>query len=315
MASRKDNAVAKRGNGNGNGNAIATLRELLESRKESLQGVIPANLGLDIEQLVRLTIASVSRNPHLLECSPVSIYAAVYDAVRWGVNPVSPQGHGYLVPRWNSKTRSKEASFQVGYKGLMHLARRFGGIRKMVAEVIVEGEEFRYDAANGEIHHVYDLNVDRTDETKFVGAYARAWLPDPDLPPETIVLGRAQVLARRAVSATKGGIWTQWPDRMWRKTALRTLLMGGIEVTPEFAQLLEHDAEIDRHPTQARVVERGVKGLENALGLDSHDTPQIEVAEEPVPVDEHLAAEPEPFYLHDDEDPEDAARREEANDG
>lgn len=261
--------------------AIASLGDMLKAKKDNLRKVIPPNLGLDVERLVRMTIGAVARSPDLLVCSAPSIYAAVYDAVQWGIDPVSPQGYGYLVPRWNKNTKSKEASFQVGYKGLIHLARRFGCVSKVVANVVVEGEEFEFDPVAGEVRHRFDPKLDHTKEETFIAAYAIAWPKDPGLPPAAICLDRQQVLARRNASATSGGIWNQWPDRMWRKTAIRALFSGGeVELSPEFAQILEHDYEVDRDDEPQRTIEvsesRGMAALEMALDATEQEESEDE---------------------------------------
>lgn len=271
MTTTTETAVARSDGRKPAANAKAnSLAAYLESKADSLAAVIPDNFKLDTQRLIRLAISVCARTPDLLECSQASIYSSIYDAVRWGIDPVSPHGYGYLVPRWNKNTRRKEASFQVGYKGFIKLAREFGDVGKVVAEVVLHGEEFEFDPVSGTVKHGFNPDLDRMDETKYRAVYAIAW-PKDGGEPSAIVMGRSQVMSRKDAGATKGGMWEKWPDRMWRKTAIRALFSGGdIELSPKMIEILEHDYAVDREENERRieVVSNGAAAMNAALGLD-----------------------------------------------
>lgn len=285
MTTTTENAVSRTDDRKPAADSKATsLAAYLENKADSLAAVMPDNFALDTGRLIRLAISVCARNRDLLECSQSSIYSSIYDSVRWGIDPVSPHGYGYLVPRWNKNTRRKEASFQVGYKGLIKLARQFGDVGKVKSEVVLHGEEFEFDPVSGTVRHGFDPDLDRMDESKYRAVYAIAW-PKDGAEPAAIVLGRSQVEARKKVSATKGGMWNQWPDRMWRKTAIRALFSGGdIELSPEMIQVMEADYEADRVDSGRRieVVNDGAAAMDAALGLTQGDDGESEGEEQPV---------------------------------
>ena len=114
--------------------AISTLRDLLEKARPKLAEVTPKHLSAD--RLVRIAVASCSKTPQLLQCTPTSVLNAVMQAAQLGLEPGGPLGDAYLVPY---KT---ECQLIVGYRGLVALARRSGQIISIEAHVVHEKDRF-----------------------------------------------------------------------------------------------------------------------------------------------------------------------------
>lgn len=174
---------------------------------------------IDPDRLIRVALTAMSRNPGLLECTPASWVLALQEAGSLGLEPTGVLGHAYLVPRWNKHVRGNEAQFQVGYRGLVELARRSGKVFDVSSEVVREGDHFDYakgldprlehlpdpDAA-GEVTHVYAIAFFTNGFKKFE------------------VMTRAQVEKIRALSpAAKSGPWVDHWDAMAKKTVVRQL--------------------------------------------------------------------------------------------
>lgn len=205
---------------------IVALSQLFEAKRDELVKVLPK--GIDMGNVVPRLLARASRNPNLLKCTPLSIYTAVHQALQLGLEPESPLGHFYMVPRKNRHANNElEAVPLIGYKGFCELARRSGEIAKLDAHVIYEGEEFTYDRGQGRVSHPYKFEVDRSD-SKIIGAYAYAKLKGVD-DPIVAVLSRGEIEARRKRSmASDSGPWTTDYAAMARKTAIRALMTGGL---------------------------------------------------------------------------------------
>lgn len=117
-----------------------------------LAKVLPRNLPAD--RLIRQTLTLAQTNPQLLECSPISILAGMIRAAELNLELSGVLGHAYLVPRWNSKTRCKEATFQIGYRGFIALAFRSGQVQSFPMRVVHERDEFSVRlGSNQEILH------------------------------------------------------------------------------------------------------------------------------------------------------------------
>jgi recombination protein RecT len=130
----------------GNGNAIQraqsqpTIKDLLLAAQDRVQAVIPKHLSA--ERLTRVALMAISRTPKLAECHPESLLNSFMQSAQLGLDCGGPLGEAYLVPYWNNKANRMEAQFQVGYRGLITLARRSGEIETIDADVVRVGDEF-----------------------------------------------------------------------------------------------------------------------------------------------------------------------------
>jgi len=78
------------------------------------------------ETCVQVCLLAINKNPALAKCSQTSILQCVVEAAGYGLQIDNVLGHAYLVP-YNTKVGDKwvnSAQMQVGYKGLLYLARK-----------------------------------------------------------------------------------------------------------------------------------------------------------------------------------------------
>lgn len=224
----------------------STAVTVRDASKFLMQPAVLDNLGMvlpdfmDKERLVKVALSAMSRSPKLLECSKQSWILALQEAGSLGLEPTGVLGQAYLVPRWNKKTKSLEAQFQIGYRGLVQLARRSGEISKVTAEVVKEGDEFDYELGlNEKLVHRPMLTEQ---ERPTIFCYAIAWYRDGTRDFE--VMDRSQIDKVRRVSEAKSGPWVEWYDEMARKTVVRRLakrLPLSVEAQAAFA----YDAAVD----------------------------------------------------------------------
>ena len=100
---------------------------------KSMEGEIAKALPSVItpERFTRIVLSAISVNPKLGECTPTSFLGAMMTAAQLGVEPNTPLGQGYLIPRKVKKGENQyvnECTFQLGYKGMIDLAYRSGEI-------------------------------------------------------------------------------------------------------------------------------------------------------------------------------------------
>lgn len=75
--------------------------------------------GMSADRFARMVLVTVSQNPRLAECTPLSILTATMIAAQLGLEP-GPLGHCYLIPYKIKDVMM--ASFQFGYKGMIQLS-------------------------------------------------------------------------------------------------------------------------------------------------------------------------------------------------
>lgn len=137
----------------------------LKAMMPAITEALPKSKGMDAERLSRITLTTLKTNPKLLECSIESILSCVLTSAQLGLEP-SINGSCYFVPY------KGQASFQIGYKGLIDLVCRKGDVINVVAQEVREGDVFHYEYGRNEtLKHVPAPNEDRG-EIEYFYAYA-----------------------------------------------------------------------------------------------------------------------------------------------
>ncbi len=122
------------------------LNALLKSMAGEIQRALPKHMNAD--RLARIALTEVRRAPKLLECDQLTFIAALMQCAQLGLEP-GPLGHAYLIPYWETKTKSYVVQFQIGYQGMIDLMRRSGEIAVVVANDVHENDEFEYSFGTG----------------------------------------------------------------------------------------------------------------------------------------------------------------------
>lgn len=196
---------------------IETIRTLLDKSAHEFSRALPRHL--DIDRFLRIGLTMIRNNPALMDCSGQSLLAALMQSAQLGLEPDGILGHAYLIPYRNNKTSTNEAQFQVGYKGLISLARRSGEVRSISAHVVYEHDVFEFEyGINEKLKHVPTLD----ERGKKIAVYAIAHFKSGGYAFD--VLSKADVEKIRNKSASRNsGPWMDFEEPMWRKTAIRQL--------------------------------------------------------------------------------------------
>lgn len=267
------------------------LEDFLGRLAPKMHKVLPRHLTA--ERLTRVVLVEASRNPKLRECDGASLAASVVLAGQLGLEPSSPLGHFYLIPRWNGKKRQMECTSLIGYKGLLELARRSGQIVRANASVVymdeATGGYFEASIEPPRIEHRLALKeIDRSPDA-IAFAYCVVELKDGGM--AQVILTRQEIDARKDRSQSAGKGFSPWQSdyaAMARKSAIRALLMGGtVPMSAELQRAVYEDPEEQIIDIQADEAPTRAKG-KAALGLASEspalpDHGSIEQATEPEP--------------------------------
>lgn len=138
-----------------------TLGEWLNERKDSLNNALPANT-VNVDRFMQSAFLAITnpKMPDLVRCSKDSIFRALREAAAYGLELSGMLGQAYLIP-YNVKG-VMTANLQLGYKGLIALARRSNTIKTIAAEAIHENDIFDCELASGRsIHHKIDIFKER----------------------------------------------------------------------------------------------------------------------------------------------------------
>jgi recombination protein RecT len=212
------------------------FKNQLAQVQEDIKQALPALV--DKERYIRVILTAVNTNPTLLTCTPASLFAGILDSAKLGLEFNTPLGLAYLIPYGG------KAQFQIGYKGLLTLARRSGQIAKIDADVVYEKDHFKYVKGLHTIfeHEPYIPHDGEEGRGKIRLAYAFAILTSGE---EVITILPVEEINKRknANQAVKKGFksaWDDWYDEMALKSALKKLSKL-IPQSVELARAIELD--------------------------------------------------------------------------
>ena len=224
---------------------ISSVRDLLERSRGQIALALPKHMNAD--RLLRVAMTSVQRNPKLLDCTQVSLIAAIIQSAQLGLEPDDLLGHAYLVP-------FKEHGILTvvlipGYKGLISLARRSGEIKAVYARVVYEKDHFKVSFGIDEtLEHI---PTPEENPGGIIGCYAVAHFKDGGYQVEWMWKREIDAVRKRSKAAHEGP-WVTDYEPMAKKTVLRRL-----------CKLLPASIEL---ATAVALDERAEEGLPQDLG-------------------------------------------------
>lgn len=115
-----------------------TMQDYVKSMQGEIKKALPS--VITPERFTRMVLSALSSDSTLAGCTPKSFLAAMMSAAQLGLEPNTPLGQAYIIPYKNHGTT--EASFQLGFKGLIDLAYRSGEVEVIQAHVVYSNDEF-----------------------------------------------------------------------------------------------------------------------------------------------------------------------------
>lgn len=199
-------------------------------------------------RLIYIARNVLASTPELMQCTPKSFVGAVLDCAQLGLEPISILGQAYFVAYWNSRISQREVQMQIGYKGIMALARRSGEIAVIKGDAVYRGDDFTYQEGSGKdgsfFHHSQDLEGEQADSA-LIGAWAKAIFTNKI---EVFKVTRLQEILKAEKQSQSGrkkkGPWQDWRPQMFTKTAIRRL-QPWLPQSTMIAQAIAIDDAID----------------------------------------------------------------------
>lgn len=250
---------------------VATFRDDLVKLQPIIAQVLPQHMN--VERIIRIAIAAISRTPLLLKCERNSVLQAVMAASQMGLEPNTPLQHSAIIPFWNGKTNRYEAQFQPMYRGLVDLAHRSGRLLDVRAKLVYEHDHFEYEEGTApKIVHKPKWDGERG---KVRCAYMVADLKDTPIPHcEVMTLGELDEIKNRTKSRDKQGNivgpWISDEKEMFRKTVLKR----GLKMCPMSIELATA-VQIDNAVETGDVIDYSALELA-ALPYGESDEPQTQ---------------------------------------
>lgn len=226
---------------------IATI---FEQYKHQIAQALPKHLTAD--RMIQMAVTLISKNPKLKECSAGSLIGAIMQASILGFRPVEALAYCYLVPYKNKKQDNtgkeywvSEVQFQIGYRGLMDLARRSGQIKSIHAFAVYTGDEFSYSLGiNPDIKHVPSETQSKNPK-ELTHVYAVSHYKDGGY--NFVVLTRKEVESLRRRNAMQkeepAGAWKTDYEAMAMAKAIKQLAKY-LPLSDELQSMVQSDESI-----------------------------------------------------------------------
>lgn len=209
------------------------IKAEVERYKPEVERALPPGFVGGAERFNRtiLSMIATDKSGQLAKCSPKSIIGAAMQAAQLGLTP-GPLGEAWIIGYGG------EATFQLGYKGLIALAAR-AGISVRAHTVCVQ-DEFSYELGlEPTLRHVPATG----ERGAGVYWYAVARHMDSNRLMGFAVLDRHMVDKRRKANRGKSPAWDQWYDEMALSKAVREVCRF-LPLTVEMATALASDGVV-----------------------------------------------------------------------
>ena len=219
-------------------------------KRPEVQARFTEVLGRRGNQFAASIVSLVNATPQLRNCDPNSVLASCMTAATLDL-PIHPAlGLAYIVPF------KSEATFQIGYKGLIQLAIRSGQYRYLNACPLYEGQLQSVDKLTGAI----TLNADAPDQGEVIGYVASLQLNNGF---RHAVFWKRQEVENHAVRfsasfKSKSSPWQTDFDAMALKTVLKALLTKWGILSVELQNAIASDNTTDRNGDQVNIDIQGL---------------------------------------------------------
>lgn len=242
-----------------------TIRERLKSDAfgAELRAALPRHLTP--EYYARVAMTSLQANPSLAECTQASFFTSLLRAAQLGIEPDNRLA--YLIPY------GKEATLQIGYLGMIELAKRNGDVEAVYANLVYANEPFEVVAGlDRDIRH--RVNIDPASRGDLVACYAVIRFNGGGFDFEAMPVSEVMDIGRRSRGYKKGP-WQTDPGEMVKKTVLKRLLKRQT-MTRELREAELYDA--DRLPgLDADPAERAKPAERNPIPTRESDAEAFEL--------------------------------------
>lgn len=209
-------------------------------------------LGKRANQFAASIVSLVNATPQLRDCEPSTVLASCMTAATLDL-PIHPAlGLAYVVPF------KKEATFQIGYKGLIQLAIRSGQYKFLNAAPVYEGQLQSINKLTGAI----SLNSSAPDEGEVIGYVAALELNNGFR--HALYRSKADI-EKHAVRfsksfQSKSSPWQTDFESMALKTVLKQLLTKWGILSIDLQGAITSDNTTERDGQQINVDIQGIDG-------------------------------------------------------
>ena len=202
---------------------------LVNIMKKEIEKALPAHMKNNSDRYARQFVTLIRQNPELATCEPSSLLISMMTASALGLDPSPVLGQCYIIPFRNSKkignrfVQIKEATFVLGYKGMIDLAGRGNRVSRITADVVRERDQFTYrKGLHGALEHVPS---DEEDAGEIIYGYALAEFTNGGYVFEVWPTARIEAHGKQysKTYSRSDSLWQTNKEAAYKKTMIRQI--------------------------------------------------------------------------------------------
>lgn len=258
----------------------------------------------NMDRFVTSIVSAVQANPALSTCTNQSILSAALMGESLQLPPSPQLGYFYLVPYKNNKkignksVEIQEATFQMGWRGMIQLAIRSGQYKNIVCNEIKEGE-IDYNPITEDITLHPIMNPAERAKAKTIGYYAAFELlsgfKKQMFSPVEALEAHARQYSKTYKSDLKYGnkrsTWSTNFDAMAKKTMIRMLLSKWGIMSVEMQQAYINDMSVINEDGTVRYVDNQPESIEEKVHQDIEANANSQAFDESEVIDAEVVVE------------------------
>ena len=258
-----------------------TFKQFLTRNKSSFEAALPKGT-INVERFVAAAAMEISNNPTLMACDRGSIIMSLGQAARYGLEVGSLLGQAWLIPYNETRyvngqpTKVMTCHFQLGYKGLIVLARRSQTIKTISAEIVYSNDFIEVELGiNRHITHRIDIRKDRGEPIAY---YCIVELQNGGVQFEVITKAEAEKHRDRYSKAhqrTKEGDESVW-DKNFDEMALKTVVIKTLKLCPISIEALEAVSRAEREEVDVSNDDYSIVGFTDELSHQPEGAPSAD---------------------------------------
>lgn len=225
------------------------VRDLIEKQRDQLARALPNQLSPD--RFLRLVFTEMRTVAHLEECTVPSLLGAVMRCAQLGVELGGPLSQAWILP-FKNRAGEYEATFVLGYKGIIALAYRSDRVASIVARPVKEQDLFDYELGLGEDRLVHKPCLTGRRGPSYAW-YGIARMKGGGVIPA--VMGHEEIEEHRKRSKSPDSpAWKNDYDAMACKTVIRTMAPF-LPLTAETARAICDDDRVVHMTDDGRLID------------------------------------------------------------
>lgn len=224
--------------------------------------------------------------PVTQSCTPASFATALLDMVVQGLDPAKNQC--YFIAYGDQLTLMRS------YMGTVAAAKRFGGVKRVAAQVVYQGDEFSYnvDPILGGAKDIEHKQTMENRKNPIVAAYASLVMDDGSVYHEIMDIDQIKKAWNQGATNGKSPAHNNFPEEMAKKTVINRACklfintsLGSQILTESFNRTTENDYARDDEPRVIDVDEKDItaEAFDQIMADDKAPAPEEQAETERVP--------------------------------